>query len=529
MQRSTSSISIRATRAALATWIVAACATLPAASAGDFNGDGFADLAVGVFLEDVDGVVNAGALQIFPGSLSGPAVASSMLVTQATLGLVPEAEAGFGIAVTWGDFDGDGFDDLAIGAPGVAVKGLVGAGRVYVVRGGAGGLDFVNVKAFDQNTKGIKDKVERKAKGEVTSSEFFGSRLASGDFDADGYADLVISVTSERIGKAASAGAAHVLYGSASGLTAKRNQFWHQNRKGVKGKCVTNDRFGTNLAVGDLDGDGFDDLAITVPKEIDATPGVGRVAVLFGSTKGLRAKRNLLLKPGTEAVPLTTAVSDDGLTIACADFDGDLYDDLAIGAYHEPIVGGGDSRGVVYVVRGSPIGPVPELTSAYYQGDGVVPGSHADDEVFGGAIAAADFDGDGDDDLAISAIGESFVGLATGRVTVLYSSGSGGLSSAGASTFDQDTANVNDVAEAEDLFGYGLVALDSNGDGAADLAIGIPGEDVGAVVDAGAVAVLLSAIGVGVTSSGDSFLHQDVAFVDGDCGQGDWFGFLLQN
>ena len=138
-------------------------------------------------------------------------------------------------------------------------------------------------------------------------------------------------------------------------------------------------------------------------------------------------------------------------------------------------------------------------------------------------------DGDGDDDLAISAVGESFVGMATGRVTVLYSSGSGGLSNAGAETFDQDTANVNDVAEAEDLFGYGLVAFDSNGDGAADLAIGIPGEDVGAVVDAGAVAVLLSSLGVGVTANGDAFLHQDVAFVAGDCETNDLFGFLLQN
>jgi hypothetical protein len=521
--------SIRATCAALAAAILGLAFQPPSAAGGDFNGDGFEELLVGIPFEEVDGVNSVGAVQMFPGAVSGPAVVGSLLITPVTLGLVPETESGFGIASTSADFDGDGFDDLAIGAPGVAVKGLVGAGRVYVVRGGASGLDFANVKAFDQNTKGIKDRVERQSKGDDASAEFFGSRLTHGDFNGDGYADLVIGVTNERIGKATGAGAVHVLFGSANGLTAKRNQFWHQNRKGIKGKCAKNDRFGATLATGDLNGDGFDDLALTVPEEADATPGVGRVAVLFGSKKGLRAKGNQLFKPGTESIPLTITALDDGLSVACGDFDGDLYDDLAIGAYHEPLVQGGDSRGVVYVVRGSPLGPVPMLTTAYHQGDGVVPGAHADDEVFGASLAAADFDGDGDDDLAISAIGESFAGAAAGRVTVLYSAGSSGLTSAGASTFDQDTANVNDAAEAEDLFGYGLVALDSNGDGAADLAIGIPGEDVGAVVDAGAVAVLLSSLGVGVTANGDAFLHQDLAFVDGDCETNDLFGLLLQN
>ncbi|MCC7170929.1 MAG: VCBS repeat-containing protein [Planctomycetes bacterium] len=521
--------SIRANRTTVAAAIVGFGSLIPAAAGGDFNGDGFDDLTVGIPFENVDGVTNAGALQMFPGSVSGPSVAGSLLITPVTLGLLPEIESGFGIASTSADFDGDGFDDLAIGAPGVAVKGLGGAGRVYIVRGSATGLDFSIVKAFDQNTKGIKDKVERRTKGDDASAEFFGARLAHGDFNGDGYADLVISVTGERIGKAEDAGAAHVLFGSANGLTAKRNQFWHQNRKGIKGKCAKDDRFASNLAVGDLNGDGFDDLALTVPREADATPGVGRVAVLFGTKQGLRAKGNQLFKPSTELIPLSLVPSDSGLSIACGDFDADVYDDLAIGAYNEALVPGGDSRGVVYVVRGSSIGPVPQLTTAYHQGDGIVPGTHADDELFGAIVAAADFDGDGDDDLAISAVGESFVGFANGRVTVLYSSGSSGLASAGAQTFDQDTANVNDVAEAEDSFGYGLAVLDANGDGAVDLAIGIPGEDVGAVVDAGAVAVLLSALGVGVTASGDAFLHQDLPFVDGDCEQTDLFGFLLQN
>lgn len=148
----------------------------------------------------------------------------------------------------------------------------------------------------------------------------FGSALASGDFDDDGYDDLAIAAPQKLVTRAdlsthAAAGVVFVLYGSPSGLAVAGQQAWHQGRNGLAGVAELDDRMGEALAAGDVDGDGRDDLAIGAPYEdVGAVVDAGGVDLLYGSAGGLTATShlNLVWTQDTWALPLATATSTVG-------------------------------------------------------------------------------------------------------------------------------------------------------------------------------------------------------------------------
>ncbi|MCP3977614.1 MAG: peptidoglycan DD-metalloendopeptidase family protein [bacterium] len=430
-----------------------------------------------------------------------------------------------GLSTSNCDFNGDGYSDLAIGAPGEAIGSIDGAGAVNVIYGTASGLDSAGNQLWHQDRPGIKFDAE--------TGDAFGAALACGDFDDDTYDDLAVGVPHESIGSAnprPGAGAVNVIYGSASGLSSADDQVWHQASAGVPGAAEAGDRFGASLAVGDFDGDGIEDLAIGAPGEDVGNLGnAGAVNVLLGSNAGLTATGSQIWHQDSPNIG-GGAEGDDrfGESLATGNFDGDPYDDLAIGAPGEGVVVGGTNladAGAVHVFYGTASGLSAVGDQLWHQATPGVRGAAEAWDIFGAALAAGDFNDDGEDDLAIGAPRDS-VGTEAqaGAVNVLLGSGSG-LTAAGDQIWHQDKPGIKGRAEAGDVFGYSLVSADFDGDGNDDLGVGVPGEDVGSIDGAGAVNVLFGG-NSGLTVR-DQIYDQDKQGIKYDAEPGDAFGTTL--
>jgi hypothetical protein len=178
--------------------------------AADVNNDGFADLVVGVPGENGA----AGAVNVLYGTGGGLSGAGSQVFFQA--GGNSESGDQFGYALAAGDFNNDGFADLAVGAPFEDVGRAGGAGAVSVLYGSANGLTTGGGRLFTQ------------AGGTVEALDGFGFALAAGNFNNDSFADLAVGASGEAVGSAGQAGAVSVLAGSAGGLTTSGARLFTQ-------------------------------------------------------------------------------------------------------------------------------------------------------------------------------------------------------------------------------------------------------------------------------------------------------------
>ena len=431
---------------------------------GDFDDDGFDDLAVGVRHQDFSCCIGEeGVVHVIYGTAGGLDDPGNEVWSQGSGGIVDTAEPDdtFGTSLATGDFDGDGVDDLAIGAPEEDVGAVADAGAVNVIYGTAGvGLTDVGNQIWDQDVAGIRDSAEQ--------TDYFGNALASGDMDGDGADDLAIGVHGEDVSGLApvigSPGALSVIYGTVGvGLTAGGDNFVHQDTGGVRGISEADDLFGNALAAGDMDGDGFDDLAIgVVGEDLGAVTYAGAVNVFYGSGGGLSAAGDQFWTQNTGGIGGTADQGDEfGEALTVGDMSGDGIDDLAVGVASEDLGAGGPltGAGTVNVIYGvSPGGLDIAGDQRWDQDSSGIRDSAESGDNYGDALSSGDFDGDGVDDLAIGITGEETVGAGLafnehGVIGAIYGLAGVGLDAAGDEIKHQDSGTIEDIAEGGDEFG----------------------------------------------------------------------------
>ncbi|MFS8203328.1 FG-GAP-like repeat-containing protein (plasmid) [Streptomyces sp. CWNU-52B] len=392
----------------------------PAKYADDFNGDGHRDIAIGAPYKSVNGASAAGAVVVSLGSATG-LTTQKIELTQSSAGVPGTPEEGdlFGMSIAGGDLDSDGYADLVVGADGEDVGDYEGQGSVTILWGGA--------KPFTSSTTTTVD--------DPHQWQSHGLDVAVGDFTGDSAADLAV-VEPDAV----------VVYQGGSSRTGRTTPAYTLT---VTGAQLLNWEAG----VGDVNGDGKDDLAVT------GDPGTGRPGTDIYT--GQEGRPNRIQR-----------VDDGGTAVALGDIDGDGFADMATSlTWPDAFYVDDPSNGSGYVtVRyGSRTGFGDPVT--LHQDSTGVPGADEDGDNWGSSVAIGDITGDGKAELVVGANGEALGSLENaGDVTVFRGSASG-VSQSGVVRVSQDTAGVPGVAETGDLFGAQVRLADYDNNGKADLAV----------------------------------------------------------
>ncbi|MEV3966782.1 FG-GAP repeat protein [Streptomyces sp. NPDC050698] len=414
-------------------------------------------------------------------------------LTTGLLSATPATAAPSGLA---GDFNGDGYRDVATGAACTTVGSASCAGAVVVLYGSASGVSATRKAVITQNSTGVP--------GTAESGDLFGASLATGDLDRDGYSDLVVGATGESVGDRDSVGSGTVLWGSKSGLAGGKGLPQPSTLAEYGG-------FSQGIATGDFDGDGDLDVTLTGQSHTRLYQGpftktggplthsrVGELGttyeVIAGDLTGDGAAERvypftvdgdsggeiLYFRWNGTTHKMAELPNADGTQGAIGDINGDGYGDLVLGDSGDPyeLKPGGHLGGQITVWYGGPNGPDPaQQPGVVHQDTEGVPGAGEPDDGFGTSVSTGDINGDGYADVAVAAPGED-LGSAknAGSVTVLFGSASG-LKTSGVKSYTQDTAGVPGSAESWDQFGSAVDLTDVTKDGKADLSVGVDGEN----------------------------------------------------
>jgi len=486
----------------------------------DFDGNGSADLAIGVPRADVGGHKDAGAVHVLYGSSGGLSASGSQLWTQDSAGIQNVAEAGdrFGSSVASGDFDDDGYGDLAIGIPGedLTVRGTL------VVNKGAVAVLFGSPTGLTARDRFFSFPVPITADPHLFANMDLGWSLAAFDgFGADtftgtdGRADLAIGmpgIKNDRGGVV-----------TASGQTLTPEDKAPGSHFAVIASATPGDRYGMSLAAGDFNINPIDDVAIGAPlADVPISPSTkvkdaGAIRLMYHNGE--------VGPPIAENVIQISATAKQGehfgSALAAADFGGN-YHSLLVGVPGE-VVGELKAAGVVYFFSAASDGSGIVPTNTFFQqGDGFFGGTSEAGDHFGASVSTGNFGHGAATDIAVGVPGQDVAGHAdAGAVSVAY--GDFGIASV---VLTEASPNVVGAAEASDGFGSRLSAAIYSDLDPGDLAVGVPGENVGSIADAGEVHVFYGSSSFGLNGFNEVW-NRNKPGIAGTAHKGDRFGGAL--
>jgi len=451
------------------------------ASAGDVNGDGIDDLIVGAPRGN-DGGTDAGEAYVVYGVAGTMRGTVDLSILTAAQGFVIQGDAagdlaGFSVSSA-GDVNGDGIDDIVVGAPQGNDGGTV-AGEAYVIYGVAG------------TTRGTLDlSALTAAQGFIIQGDadydFAGRGVASaGDINGDGIDDLIVGAPFGDDG-GTDAGEAYVIYGQTGAIRGTLDLGSLTAAQGfiIQGDTA-GDQAGRNVAsAGDVNGDGIDDLIVGAALGDDGGTTAGEAYVIYGEAGATRGRVDLTGLTAAQGFIIQGDAAGDaagGSVASAGDINGDGLDDLIVGALRGD--DGGTSAGEAYVIygqTGASRGTL-DLTALTAAQGFIIQGDMAGDYAGLSVSGAGDVNGDGIDDLIVGAPYSDDGGTFAGEAYVIY-----GQTGATRGTLDLTglTAAQGFIIQGDtayDSAGFSVASAgDANGDGIDDLIVGAPfGDDGG--------------------------------------------------